>query len=245
MNQAVIILGALSEIAEATARRLATRGARFVLAGRRADALDRLAADLKVRGAAETHVEVVDFATDHPARLAGWAATLGGADVVLLAYGQLGDHAALETDPQSARTFMDHNLGSATAWCLAAGEVLERQRHGTLAVIGSVAGDRGRQSNYIYGATKAGLAVLVQGLAHRLARSGARALLIKPGLVDTAMTAAMPKGGPLWSSPDRIARAIEAGIGSRNTVIYAPSYWAAVMAIIRTLPTAVLHRTRL
>lgn len=245
MIKNVIILGALSEIAEATARRLATEGARFVLVARRAAELDELAADLRVRGAGEVRTVVVDFAEADPALLREWVADLGSADIILLAYGQLGDQRALEADPASARRFIDENLGSAVAWSLAAGELLREARHGALVVIGSVAGDRGRQSNFIYGATKAGLAVLTNGLAHRLAGTGARAILIKPGLVDTAMTAKISKGGPLWSKPDAIAKAIVGSVESGKTTVYAPGYWALVMRIVRALPSFMLHRTSL
>lgn len=245
MTNRIIILGALSEIAEAAARRFAARGARFVLAGRTQADLESLAADLRVRGAAEVHIAMLDLAEGDPNLLETWAGQLGGVDLVLLAYGELGRQPDLAAAPAEARAFIDRNFGSAAAWCLATANLIEAQGAGRLIVIGSVAGDRGRQSNYIYGSTKAGLGVLVEGISHRLARSGASAILIKPGLVDTAMTAEFAKSGPLWSKPVKIAEAIERAARGRRTTAYAPGYWRAVMSIIKALPTTILHRTRL
>jgi NAD(P)-dependent dehydrogenase (short-subunit alcohol dehydrogenase family) len=113
-----------------------------------------------------------------------------------------------------------------------------------LLVIGSVAGDRGRQSNYIYGATKAGLGVLVQGLAHRLSRSGARAVLIKPGFIDTPMTASFKKG-PLWARPGAIAAVIRRSADKGGPIVYAPAFWRLILLVIRTVPAAILHKTKL
>ena len=144
-----------------------------------------------------------------------------------------------------AAALIDVNFRSAALWCMAAANHFEAERAGTLAVIGSVAGDRGRQSNYLYGATKAGLAVLVQGLAHRLAAVGARAVLVKPGFVDTAMTAHIPNKGALWSSPDKIGGLIRKAAASGKPVSYAPGYWRLIMTVIKSVPTPVFHRTKL
>ena len=152
------------------------------------------------------HVHAGDLAKlDAEKSVDAWAAELNGLDVVLLAYGLLGEQRELERDLKGAAALIDTNFRSAALWSLAVANRLEAAKHGTLVVIGSVAGDRGRQSNYLYGATKAGLGVLVQGIAHRLAPSGARAVLVKPGFVDTAMTAHIEKKGALWSSPEKLA----------------------------------------
>ena len=170
MTQKIIILGALSDIAEAAARQYAKEGAELVIAGRNASKLETVAADLRVRGAGKVIAETVDFLTADPeALIAKWAKELGAIDVVLLAYGHLGEQRDLEKDLKAAAQLIDTNFRSAALWVLAAANQLEAAKHGTLVVIGSVAGDRGRQSNYLYGATKAGLATLVQGVAHRLA----------------------------------------------------------------------------
>ncbi len=233
----VAILGAASAIAEAAARIWAARGARFVLA---------IAADLKARGAAQADTLVADCAEVEPtSELTRIVDILGGLDVVLLAYGALGDQSRLERDPAATAALLRTNFTSAAAWCQAVAAVLERQRAGALVVIGSVAGDRGRGSNYVYGASKAGLGVLVEGIAHRLARVGARAVLIKPGFVDTPMTAAVAHKGPLWARPETVARLIIASADRGGPVVYAPGFWRAIMFVVRNVPSVIFHKTSL
>ena len=242
----IIVLGALSDIAEATCRLYAAEGAKLVLAGRDRKRLESVAADLRVRGAAEVEVASGDLANIDPEKsLADWGAKLGGVDIILLAYGALGDQRDVERDLGAAATLIDVNFKSAALWCLAAANALEAQRQGALVVIGSVAGDRGRQSNYLYGATKAGLGILVQGIAHRLAPSGARAVLIKPGFVDTAMTAHIEKKGALWSSPEKVAALIRKAAASGRPIAYVPGYWRLIMTVIKSVPAQIFHRTKL
>ena len=246
MTQKIIVLGALSDIAEATARQYAKDGAQLVIAGRNSAKLETVAADLRVRGAGTVIAETVDFLTADPeALIAKWAKELGGIDVVLLAYGHLGEQRDLERDLKAAAQLIDTNFRSAALWVLAAANHLEAAKSGTLVVIGSVAGDRGRQSNYLYGATKAGLATLVQGVAHRLAPSGAKAVLIKPGFVDTAMTAHIPNKGALWSAPDKVATLIRKAADKGAPVAYTPGYWRLIMTVIKSVPTGIFHRTKL
>src|SRR5258708_6950759 len=198
----VLVFGAASGIAQATARLYAGEGAVIGLAGRNAGRLANIADDLKARGAAEVATFDVDFTTAAvPAELSGMAAELGGLGPVFLAFVVLGDQALAERDPAVAQSIIDVNFRSAAAWTLAVAEVLERQGSGSLVVLGSVAGDRGRRSNYVYGAAKAGLATLVQGISHRFRGSGPPAVIVKPGPTDTAMTAGMTKGGLLWCTP--------------------------------------------
>jgi decaprenylphospho-beta-D-erythro-pentofuranosid-2-ulose 2-reductase len=242
----VVILGAASAIAEAAARLWAARGASFALVGRNADRLETVAADLRVRGATRTEAVAADCTkVDADATLKRIVKTLGGVDVLLLAYGVLGDQKECERDPASAAALLRTNFTSAAAWCLAAADILERQGTGALVVIGSVAGDRGRASNYIYGASKAGLGVLVEGIAHRLARTGARAVLIKPGFVDTPMTAWVVEKGPLWARPERVANIIVASADRASPVVYAPWFWRGIMFVVRNIPSAIFYRTNL
>ena len=246
MSSRVLVLGALSEIAEATCRLYAAEGAELLLIGRDIARLEVVAADLKVRGASRVEVEAADLTAAYPEEsFPRWAATLGGIDVVLIAYGTLGEQRSLEIDLRAAATLIDTNSRSAALWSLAAANYLEANRSGVLLVIGSVAGDRGRQSNYLYGSTKAGLAVLIEGIAHRLAGSGARAVLVKPGFVDTAMTAHITKKGMLWSSPEKVAKLIHAAAVGSKPVVYVPRYWRAIMMAIRNVPAAVFHKTKL
>lgn len=245
----IIVLGALSAMGEATARLYAADGARLVLAGRNVDRLNQVAADLAARGAAEARTWPVDFvaSADAAAELARMADRLGGpADAILLFFGVLGDQALAERDPGEAARILDVNFTAAAAWCLAAAALLERQKAGVLVVVSSVAGDRGRRSNYVYGAAKAGLSVLVEGIAHRLAGTGARAVVVKTGFVDTPMTAHLKRGGPLWVKPSTIARDIRSAVERPGRpVIYTPWFWRFIMLAVRSVPAFIFHKTRL
>jgi decaprenylphospho-beta-D-erythro-pentofuranosid-2-ulose 2-reductase len=239
----VLILGAGSGIAQATARLYAGEGAVIGLAGRNVGRLAEIADDLRVRGAAQVETFDVDFTTAmvSPA-LALMADKLGGLDHVVLAYGMLGDQALAAGDADMAQAIIDVNFRSAAAWSLAVADILERQGRGSLVVLGSVAGDRGRRSNYIYGAAKAGLATLVEGISHRFGATGPRAVIVKPGPTDTAMTAAMPKGGPLWATPETVAAVVRKAADSGGPIIYAPARWRLIMAIIRVIPAAIFNK---
>lgn len=245
----VIVLGALSTIAEALGRRLAAESAQVVLAARDRERLEPVAADLTARGAALARPWPIDLAANRDARgeLARMIEALGGSvDAVVVIYGRLGDQKLAESDSSELDRIIEVNFSSAARWCLAAADVLERQKSGVLLAVSSVAGDRGRQSNYTYGAAKAGLTVLMQGLAHRLAPSGARAVVVKLGFVDTAMTAHIEKGGPLWAKPDAVARQLLAVIERPGRpVIYMPWFWRPIMSVIRSVPTPIMHKTKL
>jgi short-subunit dehydrogenase len=242
----VVILGATSAIAESAARLWAREGGQLVLVGRDAERLGAIADDLRIRGAAAVQVVVLDLAgADARGELDRMATLIGSIDVVLLAYGVLGDQAAAEQDAALARNVFETDFLSACAWCLAAASYLAARRAGVLIVIGSVAGDRGRMSNYIYGAAKGGLGILVQGIAHRLAPTGARAVLIKPGFVDTPMTAGIARKGLLWSRPGVVAAAIKKAAERGGPIVYAPWWWRFVMLMIRKAPSRIFHKTKL
>jgi short-subunit dehydrogenase len=244
----VVILGALSAIAEAAAREWAAQGAHLMLLGRDAERLDMVAVDLRLRGAVVETMAIDLAGEDAGEPLGEIARRMSRIDIFLLVYGVLGDQQLAEADFLEARRVFATDFTSAACWCLAAANVLEQQRHGTLIVIGSVAGDRGRASNYVYGAAKAGLGVLVQGIAHRLYRTGARAVLIKPGLVDTPMTAVVSRAGLPWARPETIARIIvkAGGIGKgARPIVYAPGFWRPIMWVIRLMPSFIFHRTKL
>ncbi len=241
-----LIIGATSRIALATARELASAGDRLYLVARDADALDRLARDLRTRGAQvdiAVH-DVNDTASQDSMLETAWS-TLGRVDTVLIAHGTLPDQAACERDIPRALAEFTTNAVAGLGLALDIANRLERQGEGTLAMITSVAGERGRQSNYLYGAAKAAVSRLLEGLAHRFSGSGVRVLDIRPGLVDTPMTANFPKG-PLWASAEqvggRIANLLQVGA---EGVRYVPRRWFWIMLIIRSLPRALLHRTRL
>lgn len=244
----VCILGATSAIGEHTARLLAARGDRLALAARNPRRLEAIAADLESRGAVVVARRAIDLADiqDPGALLDELTAPLGGLDAVLIFHGDLGDQALAEADPALARRSLEVNLVSAATLSLAAASRLEAGRSAApvLIAIGSVAGDRGRASNFVYGAAKAGLAVLYQGLRHRFALRGARtrAVVIKAGFVDTPMTAALRKGGPLWARPEAIARIVVAAMDRGGPIVYAPWFWRWIMLAVRLLPQAVMDR---
>jgi decaprenylphospho-beta-D-erythro-pentofuranosid-2-ulose 2-reductase len=243
----VAVFGATSAIAHALARLYAVEGASFFLVGRNPERVEAARRDLVGRGAASAEAFVADL-TDLeklPTVIEAAKTALGGFDKVLIAHGTLSDQAACEADPARVAAEITNNFISPVAILTALAPVLEAQKSGSVAVIGSVAGDRGRASNYVYGSAKAGLGVFVQGLRHRLGRAGVTVTLIKPGFVDTPMTAALPKGGPLWASPERVARDIRRALDRGPAVLYTPWFWRWILLIIRLLPDAVFARTPL
>jgi len=242
----VLIVGATSAIAEALARRLAARGDAIVLAGRDSARLTAIADDLRVRGAPVAQIATldVDRLDDHPRFVdAAWQ-TLGPFDVVVVAHGTLPDQKACEASVTQTIAEMSTNfLGTVSLLTLIASR-MQAQGSGTIAVITSVAGDRGRQSNYVYGAAKGGVTRFLQGLRHRLHAVGVKVVDIKPGFVNTPMTADLPKG-PLWVTPARVARDIERALDRGVAEIYTPWFWRWIMLVVRTLPMAIFHRTKL
>ncbi|NKB49610.1 MAG: SDR family oxidoreductase [Alphaproteobacteria bacterium] len=242
----IVIFGAYSAIAEATARHLAPSGGRFFLVGRDSAKLDQVAADLKVRGAQEVHIFASDLAV--PSEMLASVEALYGAfdkvDVALLAHGTLPDQQACQGDAAQTLAALEVNGLSHIGLLTLLAERLEQQGSGTIAVITSVAGDRGRKSNYVYGTAKRAVSTFLDGLRHRLAATDVKVIDIRPGFVDTPMTADFDKGA-LWASPDKvggdIARAIEKG----RPVVYSPWFWRYIMVIIRNVPAFVFHKTNL
>jgi decaprenylphospho-beta-D-erythro-pentofuranosid-2-ulose 2-reductase len=239
----VAILGATSAIAEEVARRYAERGAALLLVGRNRARLEAVRDDLRVRGAARAEVVVADLdAVERHASLVEAAeALLGPADVVLLAQGTLGDRAAYAVDGAAAARVLHTNLLAPASLLTLFAARMEARRHGTLAAIGSVAGDRGRASNYAYGAAKGGLALFLQGLRNRLARSHVHVLTVKPGFVDTPMTARLPKNA-LYAQPGAVAARIVAAIDARRDVLYVPGFWRWIMLAVRAIPERIFKR---
>jgi short-subunit dehydrogenase len=243
----VLVLGATSAIARAIAGELAARGFDLVLAGRDAPEVEILAADLRLRHrvradarpfdalAFETHGAFVEDCV---------AAAPDGLFGVVLCFGYLGDQARAESDFEEARRILDTNFVAAVSVLNPIARELESRRRGFIAAISSVAGDRGRQSNYLYGAAKAGLTVYLQGLRNRLSRSGVRVVTIKPGFVDTAMTFGRP-GMFLVASPEDAGRRIARAVLGGKDVSYVPGFWRYVMLGIRAVPERLFKRLRL
>jgi decaprenylphospho-beta-D-erythro-pentofuranosid-2-ulose 2-reductase len=246
-TQTIVVLGATSAIAQAYARRRAAGGNKFVLLGRREDRLAAVAADLIARGAASAEPVVMDLsAADEIERAVETIYTrFGPPQEIVVAYGTLGEQAALERDLAAARAALNVNFTSAALWLLAFLKRHDPANPLSCVVIGSVAGDRGRRTNFIYGAAKGGLDIFVQGLAHAYAGTAVRFLLVKPGFVDTPMTAAFVKGGPLWSTPERVAADIERAVRRGARVVYTPWFWWPIMAVMRRLPWIVFRRLKI
>lgn len=242
----VLIIGASSAIAEACARRFAAQGDRLFITARQPDRLKALEADLTTRGAnrvAGTTLEVGDD-DRYPALIDAAIAAMDGLDTVLIAHGSLPDQEACQRSLALTRQELEVNALSIIALLTLLANHFEAQGHGTLAVIASVAGDRGRQSNYVYGTAKAAVATFLEGLRNRLHPAGVRVLTIKPGFVDTPMTAAFPKG-PLWASPEQVADGILRALERGRDVVYLPGFWWPIMLLIRHIPEAIFKRLRL
>jgi short-subunit dehydrogenase len=239
-------MGATSAIAQSTARLLAARADSLYLVGRRADALEGIAADLKVRGAPQVGFEVLD-ANDLPllpAMLARATQALGGLDTVLIAHGTLSNQKACEASADLTVQELTTNAISTVVLLTAVAQQFEQNRAGTIAVISSVAGDRGRASNYVYGSAKALVTAFLSGLRQRLSKSGVSVITIKPGFVDTPMTAAFPKGA-LWAQPQAVAAGIVRAIDRSAAVVYLPGFWWPIMMIIRAIPERIFSRIKL
>ena len=244
--QRILIVGATSAIAEATARLFAARGDALMLAGRSGPRLQAIAEDLVVRGAKQADTFIFDARAYEriPALLQAATERLGGLDAALIAHGTLSDQIACQRSVERLREEFDVNALSVMALCTDLASQLEAQGRGVIAVISSVAGDRGRRSNYVYGSAKAAVTAFTSGLRQRLYSKGVRVVTIKPGFVDTPMTAAFKKGA-LWATPASVAAAIVRAMDGGKSVIYTPWFWRPIMWIIRSVPESLFRRLRL
>lgn len=242
--QRILIIGATSAIAEAVARGYARRAAALMLVGRNLERLQAIADDLATRGAHAAHVWVMDVndTAAHAGMYEAALQALGGIDVVLVAHGTLPDQAACNISIDLSLREFATNGTSTIALCALLAEKLERGA--SLAVISSVAGDRGRASNYLYGSAKAAVSTYLSGLGQQLRPAGINVLTIKPGFVDTPMTAAFRKG-PLWARPEAVARGIIQGVEKRRAVIYLPWFWWGIMQVIKHIPEPIFRRLTL
>jgi len=241
--QSALVLGGGSEIAQATLRRPVPQGCRtVVLAARHPDALTKEMDALRDAGASNvtavgfdaldtaSHAEVVDscFAGDD-------------IDLVLIAFGVLGDQTVLDDDPEAAAELARANYVGVVSSGLAAARAMRKQGHGTIVVLSSVAGERVRKANFVYGSTKAGMDAFAQGLGDSLAGSGVRVLVVRPGFVHTKMTAGM-EAAPFATGPDDVADAIVHGLASGKEIVWVPPALRFMMSAFRHLPRAVWRR---
>lgn len=244
----ILVIGATSAIAKATARHYAANNkAAFVLVARNPVALEDLKQDLLVRGAGKVATVAVDLT--HETAYQEWIgqafADFGSFDIILIAHGILGNQQACERDVAALKEMLQTNAISSMVMLTLIANKLEMQRSGTIAFISSVAGDRGRPSNYVYGASKAVVTTFLQGLRARMAKVGVHVLTIKPGFVDTPMTADIRKGGPLWAQPEDIAAGIAKAIEKRRNVVYLPWFWRIIMGIIIHIPETIFKKLNL
>jgi short-subunit dehydrogenase len=243
----ILIIGATSGIAEAVARRYAAQGCSLVLVARSQQKLDVIASDLVARGAGAVRTktwEASDTAGLPDVMTFAWDA-LKMVDVALIAHGTLPDQERAANDISYATEQFRINGESAVLCMLALSSRFETQRKGTLAVIGSVAGDRGRPSNFLYGAAKSAVEACASGLRAKLYKVGVNVLLIKPGFVATPMTAGLNLPAKLTVTPDRVAENITSAVERKAGVLYTPWFWRFIMLIIRQIPEVIFKRLNL
>jgi decaprenylphospho-beta-D-erythro-pentofuranosid-2-ulose 2-reductase len=242
----ILVLGATSGIAEATCRIWAAQGAALFLVARNRAKLDAVAADLRTRGASyvDTAVADLDDTESHPALLSHAVNSLTGMDVAYLTHGILGDQSRAEQDFNTAAQILYTNFMAPVSLLTWLANYCVQRHHGVLAVISSVAGDRGRKSNYIYGSSKAGLSAFLAGLRNRIDREGVTVLTIKPGPTRTAMTAGMPKSDKM-AEPDAVAKSIASAIDAKKDQLYVPFIWAPIMSVIRNIPERIFKKLNL
>jgi len=243
----VLILGATSGIASALAKEFAAHKYDLVLGGRNRDELSALASDLSLRNSVRASVLAFDALDTqaHAASLTSFLAEAGHALAgAVVCIGYLGDQAKAQVDWDEARLILETNFTG----CVSALNILanhfELRRTGFICAISSVAGDRGRQSNYLYGAAKAGLSVYLQGLRNRLFPAGVKVITVKPGFVDTRMTYGRP-GLFLLASPESVAQGIFRAIVKGKSVVYLPWFWRPIMLIVRSIPETIFKRLKM
>jgi decaprenylphospho-beta-D-erythro-pentofuranosid-2-ulose 2-reductase len=242
--QSVLVLGGTSDIALATARKIvARRGARVVLAARKPQACDSAAAVLRDAGASEVHsvaFDATDFAS-HEGFVRATFDRFGDFDLVLVAFGVLGDQARAEHDPAAAREIVQTNFTGTVSVTVPVVNRLRAQGHGALVLLSSVAGERVRRSNFVYGSSKAGVDGYYQGVAASLASSGVHVMIVRPGFVHTKMTDGL-KAAPLSVTADEVADEVVRGLARGREIVWVPPAMRYVMVLLRHLPVAVFRR---
>lgn len=247
MNESIFISGATSAMAQSFARLHARTGASFYLLGRSGEKLEIVKQDLVAMGATSvtTHIADMGKAQDYAAITEKAIATLGSIDIALIAQGVMHKQEDLQKNSGLIRDMYQVNVMSAIELLTPLANYFEQQKKGSILVISSVAGDRGRQSNYAYGATKAALSVFTDGLRNRLFRHGVTVVTVKPGFVDSPMTQDLDKGGPLWATPEKIAEDMDKTIAKGGVVLYTPWFWRYIMLIIKHIPDFIFKKMSL
>ncbi len=240
----VLIIGATSAIAHETSRKFASEGADLLLVARNGAKLQANADDLTARGAYGIRTFILDandFARHSELLDAVRSAFPDGLNYALVAYGTLPDQAEVAADAAAAADAFTTNATSVIALLTHLAGLFEEQKHGAIAVISSVAGDRGRPSNYVYGAAKGAVSLFTQGLRARMAKHNVSVTTIKPGFVDTPMTAEVPKN-PLFADPSDVGVRIHKAMKKGQDIVYVPAFWRGVMGVIRAIPERIFKR---
>lgn len=233
----ILILGATSSIAKHTTRLFAADEHSLYLVARNEDKLASMKQDMLVRGATDVHYETLDLADNskHEEMIKRATDTMGSIDTVFIAYGTLANQNDSAASYENTLKELQINCLSVISLLTILANQLEQQGSGSIAVISSPSGDRGRQSNYIYGTAKGALTIFLQGLRNRLSKSNVHVLTIKPGFVDTPMTKDFKKGF-LWVNPEVISKGIYNAIKKKREVVYLPFFWRYIMIIIKSIP---------
>ncbi|MDR3735580.1 MAG: SDR family NAD(P)-dependent oxidoreductase [Acidobacteriaceae bacterium] len=242
----ILVIGATAGLAIPVCRLLAAQGAHLFLIARNPEKLAALAADLKTRGAAfvDTAVSNLDDTAQHPALLTHAVESLGGCDVALIAPGVLGDPRQTDVDFSAAQALLQTNLLSIISLCTWLAKYFVSRQSGVLAVISSVAGERGYSRNTVYCVSKAGLTAYLSGLRQRIHRPGVTVLTIKPGPVRTAMTAGA-RGEQYFASADKVGAQILHAIEKRKDILYTPHFWALIMFLLRLIPECFFKKLKI
>ena len=243
-NKRIAIIGATSSIAEHCARLWAQeKDLSLILVGRSASRLDRVAFDLKVRSPG-VDIKIIESEFNKPEVIQATVDSLfreDGIDIALIAHGTLPEQDDCQNDLRVCQDSLEVNGISPALFCEAFAQHMSQLNKGHIAIIGSVAGDRGRRSNYVYGSAKGLITRYAQGLQHRFSESKVRVSLIKPGPTDTPMTAKIDGKGKL-ASPEEVAKIIVSGIKKNKATIYAPGKWQLIMMIVRHLPALIFNK---
>lgn len=245
-EKSVLLIGATSSIARALATLMARNGVALHLAGRDSFELERIAQDLIIRYQVSVSWSVVEAENDasHPKLIDDAIEKLGGLDGVIVSLGELGNQTEAQTDFEKAQRIIHSNYTGVASMLSHVANYLEEQKQGFIIGISSVAGDRGRQSNYIYGSAKGALSLFLQGLRNRLTKSNVHVMTVKPGFVDTKMTFGM-SGLFLVASPDDIANGILKALKQQKNVVYLPWFWWGIMTIIKSIPEFIFKKMKL